>query len=125
MKGIFESPDSGRKPQALQHRAKLNQTVKSVNFCGRQGIPLRGHSDKGTLALPDGDPAVKDGNIRALLRFRIGRPSHEETATVLHAKCYLHHSKYSKRNRCYLRRYIRRRYHNPHHSERFLLGPSR
>jgi len=70
-KVICDSPDSVRKPQALQHRAKLNQTVKSVNFCGHQGIPLRGHSDTGTLALPDGDPAVKDGNFRALLRFRI------------------------------------------------------
>jgi len=30
-----------------------------------------GHSDTGILALPDGDPAVKNGNFRALLRFRI------------------------------------------------------
>ena len=40
-------------------------------FCGRQGISLRGNSDTETLALPDGDPAVNDGNFRALLRFRI------------------------------------------------------
>ena len=45
--------------------------MKNVIFCGRQGIPLRGHSDTGTLAFPDGDPAVKDGNFRVLLRFRI------------------------------------------------------
>jgi len=25
----------------------------------------------GTLALPDGDPAVNNGNLRAILRFRI------------------------------------------------------
>jgi hypothetical protein len=45
--------------------------VKTAIFCGRQGIPLRGHSDTGTLALPDGDPVVNDGNFRALLHFRI------------------------------------------------------
>jgi len=45
--------------------------VKTVIFCGREGIPLRGHSQTGTLALPDGDPAVNDGNFRALLGFRI------------------------------------------------------
>jgi len=70
-KDIFESLDSGRKAQALQNRAKLKPIVKTVIFCGRQDIPLRGHSDMGTLALPDGDPAVNDGNFRALLRFRI------------------------------------------------------
>jgi hypothetical protein len=45
--------------------------VKTVIFCGRQVIPLRGHSGTGTLALPYGDPAVNDGKFRALLRFRI------------------------------------------------------
>ena len=70
-KDIFESLDSGRKAQALQNRAKLNPIVKTVIFCGRQGIPLRGHSDTGTLALPDGDPGVNNGNFRALLSFRI------------------------------------------------------
>jgi hypothetical protein len=63
----LESLDSGRKAQALQNRAKLNPIVKTVIFCGRQGIPLRVHSDTGTLALPDGDP----GNFRALLFLRI------------------------------------------------------
>jgi hypothetical protein len=70
-KDIFESLDSGRKAQALQNRATLNPIVKTIIFCGRQGIPLRGHSDTGILALPDGDPAVNDGNFGALLRFRI------------------------------------------------------
>jgi hypothetical protein len=70
-KDIFESLDSGRKAQALQNRAKFNPIVKTVIFFGRQDIPLRGHSDTGTLALPDGDPAVNDGNFRGLLRFRI------------------------------------------------------
>jgi hypothetical protein len=62
-KDIFESLDSGRKAQTLQNRAKLNPIVKTVIFCGHQGITLRGHTDTGTLPLPDGDPAVNDGNF--------------------------------------------------------------
>jgi hypothetical protein len=57
-KNIFESLDSDRMAQALQNRVKLNPIVKTVIFCGHQGIPLRSHSDKGTLAWPNGDPAV-------------------------------------------------------------------
>jgi hypothetical protein len=70
-KVIFERLYSARKTQALQNRARLKTIVKTVIFCGRQGIPLRGHSDTGTLALPDGDPEVNDVKFRALLRFRI------------------------------------------------------
>jgi hypothetical protein len=70
-KDTFESLDSGRKARALQNCAELNPIVKTVIFCGRQGIRLRVHSDTGTLALPDGDPVVNDGNFRALLHFRI------------------------------------------------------
>jgi len=70
-KDVFESLASGRKAQALQNYAKLNLIVKTVIFCGNQGIPLRGHADMGTLALPDNGPAVNDGKFRALLRFRI------------------------------------------------------
>jgi hypothetical protein len=69
-KDIFESLDTSRKAYALQNLAKLNLIVKTVIVCGRQGIPLRGHSDTGTLALPDGDPAVNnDGNFCAPLYF--------------------------------------------------------
>ena len=70
-KDIFESLDPDRKAQALQKRAKLNPIVKTVIFCGRQRITIRGNFDTGTLALPDGDPTVNDGNFRALLHFRI------------------------------------------------------
>jgi len=70
-KVVFESLDSGRKALALQNCAKLNLTVKTVIFCGHQGIPLRGHADMVTLTLPDNDPTVKDGKFRVLLRFRI------------------------------------------------------
>jgi hypothetical protein len=47
-KDICESLDSGRKAQVLQNRAKLNPIVKTVIFCGRQGIPHRVHFDTGT-----------------------------------------------------------------------------
>jgi hypothetical protein len=101
-KHIFESLDSGRNAQTLQNLAKLNPIVKNVIFCGRQGIPLRGHSDTGTLALPDGDPAVNDGNFRVLLRFRIDAG---DLALKEHLESCVRNSTYispknSKRNRC-------------------------
>ena len=125
-KDIFESLDSGRKAQALQNCVKLNLIVKSAIFCVRQGIPLRGHSDMGTLALPDSDPMVNDGNFRALLRFQIDAG---DVALKEHLESCM-------RNATYVSPKIqneivatcsdnRRRYHKPHHSEWFLLGPSR
>ena len=42
--------------------------AKTVLFCGRQGLALRGH-DKSNSILMQTDN--NDGNFRALLRFRI------------------------------------------------------
>ena len=40
-----------------------------IIFCGRQGIPLRGHCDDHTSV--DSDPLANHGNFMALLQFRI------------------------------------------------------
>lgn len=51
------------------NRKKLGSIIEAVIFCGRQGIPLRGHRDVGPLILEE--PHENDGNFRALLRFKI------------------------------------------------------
>ena len=38
-------------------------------FCGRQGVPLRGHVDAGPYTIEE--PTTNEGNFRALVRFRI------------------------------------------------------
>ena len=46
------------------NRAKLKSILKTITFCGRQMIPLRGHREQ---AGSDTNP----GNFRALLDFRV------------------------------------------------------
>ena len=52
----------------MSNREKLSSIIKTVLFCGRQGLPLRGHREDGE---PIDEPIINDGNFRALLRFRI------------------------------------------------------
>jgi len=44
--------------------------MKTVLFCGTQGIALRGHKDGG-LVRCDEDEIYNDGNFRQLLCFRV------------------------------------------------------
>lgn len=66
--------------RATANRQRLVPIVKTVLFCGRQNISLRGHldSDKQTKA----NPSVNHGNFRALLKFRVdaGEYNHMGTA---------------------------------------------
>jgi len=101
--------------------------VKTVIFCGREDIPLRRHSDTGTLALPDDDPGVNDGNFHVLLRFRI------DAGDV----ALKEHQESCMRNATYISPKIQNEIvatcgdiiveniTNRHQSERFLLCPSR
>jgi hypothetical protein len=44
--------------------------IKTVGFCGRQGIPLRGHKHYGDFSIPN-EHRENEGNFGELLRFRI------------------------------------------------------
>ena len=48
------------------NRAKLKPIIKTVVFCGRQNIPLRGHHDDSTYYDHE-----NPGNFQALLDFRV------------------------------------------------------
>lgn len=52
-----------------ENRSKLISIIKTVIFCARQGIGLRGDCDSGKFSL--NDDGKKEGNFRSLLRFRI------------------------------------------------------
>jgi hypothetical protein len=64
---INQQVDKAYKEQALQNRNRLTPIVKTVIFCGRNELPLRGHRDSGILSEED----INDEVFRALLRFRI------------------------------------------------------
>lgn len=51
-----------------KNRQKLDSVIKTIIFCGRQGLPLRGHRDAGNIFVEE--TGKNEGNFRALLRFR-------------------------------------------------------
>ena len=52
------------------NRSILTVIIKSIEFCGRNGIAVRGHRDND--ALTSSDISKKLGNLRSLINFRIG-----------------------------------------------------
>jgi hypothetical protein len=67
---VVKAMHKGRSEQAAANRSKLAGIVKCVLFCGRQGIALRGHKDSGALLTTE-EQKSNEGNVRALIRFRI------------------------------------------------------
>ena len=53
------------------NRQKLHSIFKTIVFCGRQNIALRGHRDDATDIERDVDDLENHGNFRALLNFRV------------------------------------------------------
>ena len=50
----------------------LQSVTKSVIFCRRLGLPLRGHRDGGRVDTDEEDIKDGEGVIRGLLKFRVG-----------------------------------------------------
>ncbi|XP_018496236.1 52 kDa repressor of the inhibitor of the protein kinase-like [Galendromus occidentalis] len=61
---------TGREQQVMKNRQRLIPMIKTVLLCGRQNIALRGHRDNGLLS-DDSLGDSKEGNFRALLRYRL------------------------------------------------------
>jgi hypothetical protein len=68
---IFSKLDDARKAQANENRMRLKPVVETIVFCGRQQLVLRGTNDHGPLRPEKKEPALNDGNFRALLRMRM------------------------------------------------------
>lgn len=64
--------DKSVKEQVEENRRLLSPVIKTVIFCGRQGLALRGHRDGGLLHV-EGEQMFteNEGNFRALLRLRV------------------------------------------------------
>ena len=46
---IIDALDNHYNKKALENRKKLKPIIKTVIFCGRNGLPLRGHKDYGEI----------------------------------------------------------------------------
>lgn len=80
---LISELDKNYKDTKIQNRKKLQPIIRTVLFCARQGVALRGHQDHGLLATKI--PKENNGNFRALLRFALESndndlKSHLETA---------------------------------------------
>ena len=56
--------------QAAENMKKLESILSCVEFCARQGIPLRGHREHDFSLDPDHMLQRNPGNFLALVRFR-------------------------------------------------------
>jgi hypothetical protein len=66
---IKTSLDKGHHIVIAENRDRLKPIIKTVMFCAREGLALRGHKDSGRLNLKESGKKG-EGNFRALLRFR-------------------------------------------------------
>ena len=78
MEPIDQQLQSAIATQIAESKLKLHSIVKTIIFCGRQNISLRGHRED--------DQSKNPGNFKALLNFRIesgdqALKNHLETAS--------------------------------------------
>jgi len=57
------------KKEINDNRDRLRPVIKTILFCGNQGISLRGHKDSGIIDLIE--RTENQGNFRELIKFRI------------------------------------------------------
>ncbi|GFY76648.1 TTF-type domain-containing protein [Trichonephila inaurata madagascariensis] len=62
--------DEKKAEEVHKNRHILCSIIKTVIFCGKQGIALRGNSDYGSLNLNE-ETNKNEGNFRALVKFRV------------------------------------------------------
>ena len=61
--------NSSRQKAVEENRNCLSQIIRTIEFCDRQEIPLRGHRDAGAFSLNKTD--YNDGVFKAALRLRV------------------------------------------------------
>jgi len=59
--------NSSRQNAVEENRNRLSHIIRTIEFCGRQEIPLRGHRDAGAFSLNETD--CNDGVFKAALRL--------------------------------------------------------
>ena len=61
--------NSSRQKAVEENRNHLSHIIRTIEFCGRQEIPLRGHRDVGAFSLKETD--CNDGVFKAALRLGV------------------------------------------------------
>ena len=74
----------------MANRQKLGSIMKTILFCGRQNIPLRGYRDNATDVERDVMDSDNHDNFLALLNFRIEAGDSWLASQHSCQKCHLH-----------------------------------
>ena len=75
--------NSSRQKAVEENRNRLSHTIKTIEFCGRQEIPLRGHRDAGAFSLNETD--CNDGVFKAPLSLRVEAADKQTSDLFLNA----------------------------------------
>ena len=68
-RGVRNALSSSRQKAVEENRNRLSHIIRTIEFCGRQEIPLRGHRDAGAFSL--NETVCDDGIFKAALRLRV------------------------------------------------------
>jgi len=66
---VRNASNSSRQKAGEENRNRLSHVIRTIEFCGRQEIPLRVHRDAGGFSLNETD--CNDGVLKAALRLRL------------------------------------------------------
>ena len=61
--------NSSRQKAVQENRNRLSHIIRTIEFCGRQEIPLKGHRDAGAFSL--NETGCNDGVFKAAFRQRV------------------------------------------------------
>jgi len=68
---IRNALNSSRQKAVEENRNRLSHIIRTIEFCGRQEIPMRGHRDAGAFSLNETDG--NDGVFKAAFRVTASR----------------------------------------------------
>jgi len=71
--------NSKRQKAVEENRNRLSHMIRTIEFCVRQEIPLRGHRDAGAFSLNETD--CNDGVFKAALRLPV-EPADKQTSDL-------------------------------------------
>ena len=66
---VRKALNSSRQKAVEENRNRLCHIIRTIGFCGRQEIPLRGHRDASAFSLNETD--CNDGVFKAALRLQV------------------------------------------------------
>jgi len=84
-KDVRNALNSSRRKAVEENRNRLSHIIRTIEFCGRQEIPLSGHRDAGAFSLNETD--CNDRVFKVALRLRVEAADKQTSDLLLKAPC--------------------------------------